>query len=66
MVGTGEEQWSNVADGEDLLPNHLTKFMVDKLATGKKYRFRLAAINRAGSSDQTEFGPVVCAAVVGR
>ena len=65
MVGTDKE-WVNVLGGDELLPNHLSKYVVEKLVTGKKYRFRLAAINRAGSSDSAEFGPVVCAAVVGR
>ena len=66
MVGASEEKWTNVLDGDELVPNHLTKFTVEKLVTGKKYRFRLAAINKAGSSEPAEFGPVVCAAVVGR
>ena len=66
MVGNEETEWVNVQGGNTLLSNKLTKFVVDKLITGKKYRFRLAAINKAGPSDLAEIRPVVCAAVVGR
>uniref|UniRef100_H2ZJW6 Myosin-binding protein H n=1 Tax=Ciona savignyi TaxID=51511 RepID=H2ZJW6_CIOSA len=63
LVG-GEEKWSPMQSAGGLLPSSTTKILLDKLVTGKKYRFRLAAINKAGSSGFSEIGPVVCAAVV--
>uniref|UniRef100_H2ZJW8 Myosin-binding protein H n=1 Tax=Ciona savignyi TaxID=51511 RepID=H2ZJW8_CIOSA len=65
LVG-GEEKWSPMQSAGGLLPSSTTKILLDKLVTGKKYRFRLAAINKAGSSGFSEIGPVVCAAVVGK
>lgn len=64
MVGAEPEEWKS-AHMEALLPGQATKIVLDKLVTAKKYRFRLSAINRAGTSGYAEIGPVVCAAVVG-
>nr|XP_002130191.1 myosin-binding protein C, cardiac-type-like isoform X2 [Ciona intestinalis] len=64
LVGEEDEKWTTVQSNGGLLPNNTSKILMDKLVTGKKYRFRLAAINKAGSSGFTEIGPVVCAAVV--
>ncbi|XP_076805528.1 myosin-binding protein C, fast-type-like isoform X3 [Clavelina lepadiformis] len=64
MVGGNDEKWQSVNSNSNLLSNQLAKITLDKLITGKKYRFRLAAVNRAGSSSYSEVGPVVCAAVV--
>nr|CAB3264099.1 myosin-binding protein C, cardiac-type-like [Phallusia mammillata] len=63
LVGAEPEEWKS-AHVEALLPGQTTKIVLDKLVTGKKYRFRLSALNRAGTSGYAEIGPVVCAAVV--
>jgi len=65
LVGSETEEWCHAIAG-DLLPNHLTTITLNKLTTGKKYKFRLSAINKAGSSGYASLGPVVCAEVVGK
>uniref|UniRef100_H2ZJW9 Fibronectin type-III domain-containing protein n=1 Tax=Ciona savignyi TaxID=51511 RepID=H2ZJW9_CIOSA len=40
LVG-GEEKWSPMQSAGGLLPSSTTKILLDKLVTGKKYRFRL-------------------------
>ena len=65
MVGDGEGDWTTASEHTSV-SGDLRKYILKKLETGKKYTFRIAALNKAGSSPFSELGPVVCAATVGK
>ena len=57
--------WTQVTDA--LIQPDQTSFVVVGLQTGLRYKFRVAAVNRAGRSPFAEISePVTCASVVGR
>lgn len=58
-----EGVWKPTQEG--LVDKKLTKINLDKLQTGKKYAFRIAAVNKVGLSPYAEVGPAVCAYLVG-
>ena len=50
-----------------LVPPDKNSFVVDGLQTGSKYKFRIAAVNRAGPSPFADIvDPITCASVVGK
>ena len=59
-----EDKWTPVTADHRLTPDtdHVT---VSGLTTGQKYRFRLAAVNKAGPSPFVEIPLTMCAEVVG-
>ena len=60
-----ENNWV-VATKDATVPGNAKKAVLKNLETGKKYKFRITALNKAGSSPITELGAVVCAASVGK